>query len=71
MEAALRLAPKHDPALLEQIPVDIRASNAPVRRECDPDKLAEPTRVVVALRLRVPKRFQDWIGLEDLALEKT
>lgn len=71
METPLGLVPHDHPTLLEQIPIDICTCYAPVRGECDPHELSESTRVVVSLSLRVTKRLQDRIRLEDLPLKKT
>jgi hypothetical protein len=70
MEAPFRLTANDHPTLLQQIPIDVGAGDAAVRGKSNADKLAESTRVVVPLRLGVPERFQDRVGLEDLSLEK-
>lgn len=70
VKAPLSLAPRSHPTLLQQIPIDVRAGDAPITRERDADELAETGRVVVALSLRVTERFEDRIRLEDLAFEK-
>lgn len=70
MKAPLRLTPNHNPTLLQQIPIDIRARDAPVRRETDPHELSEPTRIIIPLRLRVAERFKNGIRLENLSFEK-
>jgi len=71
METSFRLAPHHNSTLLQQIPIDIRASDATVGCKANPHKLAEPTRIVVPLGLRIAECLKNRIGLENLALEKT
>jgi hypothetical protein len=71
MEAPLSLAPEDDPALLEEIPIDVSTGDAAVWRECNSDKFSESTGVVVALRLCVAECLQYWIRLEYLTLQKT
>jgi hypothetical protein len=41
METPLDLASNNDPALLEQVPVNVRPSNTSIRVKTDSDKLAE------------------------------
>ena len=63
MKVTLGLAPHNDPTLLEQIPIDVCSGYAPVWSEAYPDELAEPTRVVVSLRLRISESFEDRVRL--------
>jgi hypothetical protein len=70
MKTPLRLTSNNNPALLQQIPIDIGSCNAPIGRKANPHKLSEPTRVIIPLRLRIPKCLEDGIGLENLALKK-
>lgn len=69
VEVPLPRPPRRHPRLLQQIPVHIRARNRARPVKVDPHELAEPGRVVVLHRLRIPKGLQDRVGLEDLALE--
>ena len=62
METPLSFAAHDDSAFLEQVPVNVRAGNAAVWREANPDELSESTGVVVALCLRVTKGLKDWIS---------
>jgi hypothetical protein len=56
----------HNPRLLEQVPVDVGASNLPCPSELDPDELSESRRVVVPHCLGVSERFEYGVGAEDL-----
>jgi len=71
VEIAFRFTPHHNSTLLKQIPVDIRASNASIGREADANELPKSTGVVVSLGLSIAESFQDWVGLENLAFQKT
>jgi hypothetical protein len=68
MEAPFRGSANDNSALLEKVPVNVRACDAPVWSKANAHKLAEPTRVVVSLRLRVAERLENGIGLKNLAL---
>jgi len=57
VEIALGFAPYHNSTLLKQIPVDIRASNTPIRREADANELPKTTGVVVPLGLGIAESF--------------
>lgn len=69
MEAPLCFAADYDSALLQQVPIDVSSRNAAIGGKADSDELSEATRVVVPLGLCITKRLEDWIGLQDLALE--
>ena len=69
MEVAFELTPSRDPGLFEQVPFDVGSSDAPDQVEVDAHELAEPGRVVVLDRLRVPKGLEDRVRLEDLAFK--
>ena len=71
MKAPLRFTPHNDSAFLEQIPIDIGAGNASVRCEAYADELPKSARIVIPLGLRVPKGFEDRIGLKNLPLKQT
>lgn len=71
METTFRFASHDHSALLQQVPVNVRTSNAAVGREADADELAKPTGVVVPLSLSISKGLEDRIRLEDLSLEET
>lgn len=60
-----------DSAFLEQIPIDVCASDRAISRKAYANKLAKTTRVIVALSLRVAKGFNDRVSLQYLALEQT
>lgn len=68
MEASFRRGANDDSTLLKKVPVDVCACDAPVRGKANAHELAESTRVVVSLCLRVSKRLEDRIGLKNLAL---
>ena len=70
MEVPLRLASHDHSALLKEIPIDIRTRDTAIRGERYADELPKPTGVVIPLRLRIAKGFEDGIGLQDLALEQ-
>ena len=51
--------------LFKQVVVDVSADRVALEVEVDVHVLAEATRVVVAVRLRVTKRFQDAVRLQQ------
>lgn len=71
VETTLSLTTYDHPTLLQQIPVNVRTSNAAVRGETDLDKLSETTRVVIPLCLSITEGFKDRIGLENLIFDYT
>ena len=66
METPLSLTTYNDSALLQEVPVNSRTSDATVRRKADLDKLSETTGIVIPLRLSVTERFENRVSLEDL-----
>ena len=70
METPLGFAPHNHSTLLQQIPVNVRPCDAPIRGKADADKLSEPTGVVVPLRLRISKRLKNRVRLQNLALQQ-
>jgi len=68
METSFRRSANDDSALLKKVPVNVCARDAPVWGKANAHELAEPTRVVVSLRLRVAERFENGVGLKNLAL---
>jgi len=69
MEAPFCCSANDDSALLEKVPINVRARDAPVRSEANAHELAKPTGVVISLRLRIAKRFENGVGLKDLSLQ--
>lgn len=70
MKVPLHFGPHDDSALLEEVPVDIRAGNASIGYKANPYELAEPTGVVILGGLGITKGFEDRIRLKDLLLEE-
>lgn len=70
MEIPLHLGPNNDSALLKEVPINVRASNASIGCKADPYKLAEPTGVVIPGGLSITKGLEDRIRLKDLLLEE-
>jgi len=68
METSFRGSANDNPALFKKVPVNVRAGDASVWGKANAHELAEPTRVVVSLRLRVAERFENGVGLKNLAL---
>ena len=71
VKAPFGLAPDDHPTLLEQIPINVCTRDTAIWREADTNELSETTGIVVALRLRVTKRLEDGVRLEDLPLKET
>ena len=69
MEASFRRSADDDSALLKKVPVNVGAGNAPVWSKANAHELAEPTRVVVSLCLRIAKCLKNRVGLEYLTLQ--
>jgi hypothetical protein len=69
MEASFRCSANHDSALLEKVPVNVRARDAPIWGKADAYELAKPTRVIISLCLRITERFENGVGLKNLALQ--
>ena len=58
--------------LFKQVVVDVSADRVALEVEVDVHVLAEATRVVVAVRFRVPERLQDAVRLkQDVLHSKT
>lgn len=57
--------------LLEQVVVDVAAYRVALEVEVDVHVLAEATRVVVTVRLRVSERLQDAVRLQQDVLHST
>jgi hypothetical protein len=59
MEAPFCRCANDNSALLEQVPIDVCAGDAPIGGKADAHELAEPTRIVIPLCLRVAERPQE------------
>lgn len=64
MEVPLAWLQADDSALLQEIVADVAADRVALVVEVDVHVLAEARRVVVAIRLRVTERLQNWIWLD-------
>ena len=71
MKTPFGFAADDHPTLLEQIPINVCTRDTAIWREADTNELSETTGIVVALRLRVTKRLEDGVRLEDLPLKET
>ena len=68
--APLHLLLLGDPALLQQVRLDVAAGQLARGVEVDPDKLAEPGGVVVPRSLGISVRFQNWVGGNNLVFKR-
>ena len=57
------------PRFLEQVDVDVAASQLAHVVEVDPDELSEPGRVVVPDGFGVAVGFKDWVGVDNPVLQ--
>lgn len=55
--------------LFEQVALDVRAADEAREIEVDPNELAEPRGVVILHRLRIAKRLENRIRLQQLLLK--
>jgi hypothetical protein len=69
MEASFRCSANDDSALLEKVPVNIRARDAPIWGKANAHELAKSTGVIISLRLRITERLENGVGLKNLALQ--
>jgi hypothetical protein len=69
MEAPFCCSANHDSALLEKVPINVRACDTSVRSKANAHELAKPTGVVISLRLSIAKRLENGVGLKNLALK--
>lgn len=70
MEPPLAFTPPCNPALFQQIPINVRPRNRPAGIEEYPDELPESGRVVIPHGLRIAERLEDRVRLKNLPLEQ-
>merc|ERR1719270_1197884 len=68
--APLHLLLLGDPALLQEVRLDVATGQLARRVEVDPDELAKPGGVVVPRSLGISVRFQNWVGGNNLVLKR-